>query len=387
MACFVILSDHTRAHEDATLLSGVARAGCLIFQDPRTLLEELGALEGRILLFVDLQPKTYELLECFRLLGQARFTGTLILTGASDARTAYSASVLARYFGLDVMRCLTAAPTEEDILSILIDWEVRPQVTHRAVRKTYSPQEIRGAIEKKQLVNYYQPKISLADHRFQGVELLARWDHPEDGLVFPDQFIAVAEESSLIDDLTLAVLERGLEDFGKWKAHNLQPEIAINLSMESLQRPRFIEQLRHALTSQPAYAPLITLEVTESRLMRDPLCVLSALTKLRLGSLILSIDDFGTGHASLAQLRDIPFDEIKIDRGFISDVHRNDIHRAIYQGIISMARDMGIRTVAEGVETADEFDFLRKTGCDYAQGYLMARPMSADDILSFAKNA
>lgn len=223
MACFVILSDHTRAHEDATLLSGVARAGCLIFQDPRTLLEELGALEGRILLFVDLQPKTYELLECFRLLGQARFTGTLILTGASDARTAYSASVLARHFGLDVMRCLTAIPTEQDILSILIEWEVRPQVIHRAIRKTYTPQEIREAIEKKQLVNYYQPKISLADHRFRGV--------------------------------------------------------------------------------------------------------------------------------------------------------------------IRMAQGMGIRTAPEGVDTADEFDFLRKTGCDYAQGYLMARPMSADDILSFSKNA
>lgn len=387
MACFVLLSDRASTHSCAALISNVAHTGCLIVHRPEHLLQEMGGYEGRVLLFVDLRPNHFDLLESLHLLGQAHFSGTLVFIDSSDARPAYSASVLARHFGLDVMRCIPAQPSEQDILSLLIDWEVRPPVLRRALRKTYSSHEIQVAIEKKQLVNYYQPKISLADHRFHGVELLARWEHPDDGLVFPDQFIGTAEDSPLIDELTLAVLDRGLADFEKWKSHNLEPELAINLSMESLQRPRFIDRLRRKLAHQCAYLPLITLEVTESRLMRDPLSTLSALTRLRLGSLILSIDDFGTGHASLAQLRDIPFDEIKIDRGFISDVHRNPIHQAIYQGILSMAKGMGIRTVAEGVETSEELDFLRKTGCDHAQGYLLARPMPADDIISFAKNA
>lgn len=386
MACLALLSDHPDASSHAAHISSISGAACLIVQDPEALLRELFGI-GRALVFIEAHPASHELLECFRQLCQAHFTGTIVLVGTGDARAGYSASVLARHFGLDVMRCLTGQPSEQDILSLLIDWEVRPTLNRPVRKKTYSAMEIQAAIEKKQLVNYYQPKISTVDRRFQGVELLARWEHPDDGLIFPDQFIGVAEASSLIDELTFAVLDRGLADFAHWRARNLNLEIAINLSMESLQRPGFIDRLRGVLSTHPSNAPLITLEITESRLMTDPICVLGALTRLRLGSMILSIDDFGTGHASLAQLRDIPFDEIKIDRSFISEVHRNEIHQSIYRGIISMAKGMGIRTVAEGVETADELDFLQKTGCDYAQGYLLARLMPADDIISFAKNA
>lgn len=385
MACIFIISDRDAFCDYAALIERMSHTRVKILRSATEISANAFCQCNRTLLLIDLCA-SMRLIEILKKVSPQGGRTTVVLAGETSARTAYASSSLARHHGLDVLRCITHPIQEEDLLSALVDWDSRPAFRDPPHRKSYSEQEIRAAIEKAELVNYYQPKLSLPGGAIEGVELLLRWAHPADGLVLPGQFIGTAESSALIDELTLGALEAALDDLKRWHANDVHPTLAINLSMESLHRPAFVDRL-HTLLSGPRAAPCsITLEVTESRIMQDPVSVLSALSRLRADNIILSIDDFGTGHASLAQLRDIPFEEIKIDRGFISDVHRNPIHQAIYQGILSMAKGMQIRTVAEGVESQGELAYLKDTGCDYAQGYLIARPMNAGDIISFAKS-
>jgi EAL domain-containing protein (putative c-di-GMP-specific phosphodiesterase class I) len=215
------------------------------------------------------------------------------------------------------------------------------------------------------------------------VEALVRWQHPKDDLVFPDQFITTAEEHGLIDELTRVVLTAALQQARIWQDAGLHLRVAVNVSMDnisSLEFPDFV-----ARTAAKAGVPLtnLVLEVTESRLMKNPLAALDILTRLRLKHISLSIDDFGTGHSSLAQLRDIPFDELKVDRGFVHGAWRDSSLRAIFEANLGMAQQLGMKTVAEGVEDLEDWDFLCAAGCDLAQGYFIARPMPAEEIMGW----
>ena len=213
-----------------------------------------------------------------------------------------------------------------------------------------------------------------------GVETLVRWQHPDDGLVFPDDFIGVAEDNGLIDDLTHVVLAEALGQARRWLDQGLKLRVAVNVSMHTLARLEFADYVLGEVVRSGVAAEDLILEVTESRLMTDVLAPLYILTRLRLKHVGLSIDDFGTGHSSLSQLRDIPFDELKIDRSFVHGAGQDKTRRAIFTASLGMARQLGMRTVAEGVEDRADWDFLRQQGCDLAQGYFIARPMPADKL-------
>ena len=198
--------------------------------------------------------------------------------------------------------------------------------------------------------------------------------------MFPDRFVSTAEQHGLIDELTTAVLRAALRQARRWLDRGIALHTAINVSMDNLGAldfPDFVAREAHA-----AGVPLmhLVLEVTESRLMADPLGPLDILTRLRLKHIGLAIDDFGTGHSSLAQLRDIPFDELKIDRGFIRGAHLDPSLRAIVEASVGMARQMGIRTVAEGVEDGNDWRYVCDAGCDLAQGYFVGKPMPAEQM-------
>jgi len=213
------------------------------------------------------------------------------------------------------------------------------------------------------------------------VETLVRWRHPRDGMIFPDQFIGVAEAHKMIDDLTRAVIADALDQARAWREKaGLALRIAINISIDNLAALDFAD----AVTAQAAAAGVapqdLVLEVTESRLMENMRAPLDILTRLRLRRFRLSIDDFGTGHSSLAQLRDIPFDELKVDRSFVHGANANETVRAIYDASLRLAKQLGMEVVAEGVEDRNDWEFLRSTGCDIAQGYFIAKPMSAAQI-------
>lgn len=245
----------------------------------------------------------------------------------------------------------------------------------------YSESELREAIVHGELVNYYQPKVSLATGEVVGAETLVRWLHTADGLVMPDQFVGLAEEYGLINALTHRVLVSALTQARRWQDAHLSLRLAVNLSMDNLLSLSFLDAVVN-LTAQAGMHPEnLMLEVTESRLMQDQRVSLEILTRLRLKRFKLSIDDFGTGNSSLTQLRDIPFDELKIDQSFVHGAWANDTQRAMFDASLGLARQLGMETVAEGVEDQADWDFLRQQGCDVAQGYFIARPMPTEQFI------
>ena len=213
-----------------------------------------------------------------------------------------------------------------------------------------------------------------------GVEALVRWNHPRHGLIFPDAFIGIAEECGAIDALTAWVLGDAARQLARWLTQGVRMHVAVNVSMDNLASPDFASRAARIVRSVAVSPADITLEITESRAMSPSPVPLECLVRLRLLRFKLSIDDFGTGHSSLAQLRDVPFTELKIDRGFVHGARSNQIIRPMLEGSIGMAKKLGMVAVAEGVETADDFEFLRETECDVAQGYYIGRPVAADAL-------
>ncbi len=244
----------------------------------------------------------------------------------------------------------------------------------------YSVEQLRHGIEQGQLFNLYQPKVLLSTGELIGVEALVRWNHPQDGIVLPDEFITLAEESEMIDKIARLVLRNALKDSVLWREFGINITVAVNISMYNLNTRDFVNFLESELSASGVSPQDLTLELTESKLMQDYSLVLDMLTRLRLRRVNLSIDDFGTGHSSMAQLRDIPFNELKIDRGFVHTAWDNATLHGIFDGSMQLAKNLGIKTVAEGVEDEADWSFLWNSGCDHAQGYFIGKPMTAAEL-------
>jgi len=239
--------------------------------------------------------------------------------------------------------------------------------------------ELRRAIEQDQLYLHYQPKVYLKNRELAGVEALVRWEHPERGFVSPDQFIGLAEHTGLIKPLTLWVLNRALEQCHLWQESGVDMTVAVNLSARNLHDPSLVAGVAELLERWELGPGRLEAELTESAVMADPARARETLMGLHEMGVRISIDDFGTGHSSLAYLQQLPVDEIKIDRSFLLDLEENDNDRRIVQATVRLGHDLGLMVVAEGVENQVIWDLLADLGCDVVQGYYVSRPLPAQE--------
>jgi diguanylate cyclase (GGDEF)-like protein len=262
-------------------------------------------------------------------------------------------------------------------------------VIYNAERDEDSPRrlamagELRSAIEKNEFVLHYQPKVDTSDDRVCGVEALVRWEHPQQGMIPPDEFISLAEQTGLIKPLTEWVMETALRQSIAWRKAGLVVPIAVNLSARNLRDAELVDKLEQMLSASGAEGNWLELEITEGAVMEDPESALVILKRLSDIGISLFIDDFGTGYSSLSYLKKLPVDAVKIDKSFVIDMLMNTDSAAIVRSTIGLAHDLGLKVVAEGVENRAVWDRLIDLDCDVVQGYHISRPLSAEQLIEF----
>lgn len=247
--------------------------------------------------------------------------------------------------------------------------------------------ELRQAIEHDQLFLHYQPSISFKTHRIISAEVLVRWQHPQHGLVPPDQFILPSEKTGLIHPLTRWVLGAALRQCQAWQQAGIEIPSSVNLSARNLHDPHFPEQLAELLMTSGIGPERLELEITESAIMVDPGRALDAITRLRALGIRFAIDDFGVGYSSLGYLKKLPVDAVKIDKSFVIGMAVSADNAVIVRSTVDLAHNLGLRVVAEGVEDKASYDRLAELGCDAAQGYYMCKPIPADELTRWLKES
>ena len=255
-----------------------------------------------------------------------------------------------------------------------------PEIETIAARNVEMQNELRYAIDHGQLILHYQPKISHKTASIMGVEALVRWQHPQHGMIPPDDFIPLAEASGLIQPLAMWVLQAALQQSVKWHAAGFKFTVSINLSTRNLLDGDLPNRVAKLLTNYKVKPEWIVFEITESAVMAEPDLALETLIKLNKIGIQLSLDDFGTGYSSLAYLKKLPVSEIKIDKSFIKDMELDSSDTVIVRSTIALGHNLGMKVVAEGVENSEIWDLLSTLGCDVSQGYYMSRPLTAEAL-------
>jgi predicted signal transduction protein with EAL and GGDEF domain len=251
----------------------------------------------------------------------------------------------------------------------------------QAVERLNLENTLRTALDRKELFLMYQPQLNIASRKITGLEALLRWQHPEMGLVPPDEFIRIAENSGLIIPIGEWVLRTACSQARKWQDEGLTAvSVAVNVSAVQFRREGFSELIRQVLLETGLAPQYLDLEVTESLLLSSADVTLSVLQELKNMGLSLAIDDFGTGYSSLSYLKRFPVSKLKIDRSFVRDVALNPDDAAITAAIISMAKSLNLKVIAEGVEDEAQMSFLRAHHCDEIQGYYFSKPLVADEV-------
>jgi EAL domain-containing protein (putative c-di-GMP-specific phosphodiesterase class I) len=242
---------------------------------------------------------------------------------------------------------------------------------------------LRHALERNEIEVHYQPKIAFGHGRVTGVEALIRWRHPELGLLMPDRFIPLAEETGAIIPIGYWTIRRVCERARRWHDSGMPLSVAVNLSATQFHQPELVTRLSQILRATGVSPSVLELEITESMVMKDPERAVGVMEALRAMGVRISIDDFGTGHSSLGYLKRFPINQLKVDRSFVRDLPHNGDDVAITRAVIAMAHSLKMSVVAEGVEHREQFDLLRDEGCDEFQGYYCRPPLEEADLMRF----
>lgn len=333
----------------------------------------------------DLDMPEMDGMELLRHIGQAQCATSVIISSAKERPLLASVEKMALAYGVWLLGVIEK-PVTLAALGDLIARRDLPRVSpkpHVVGEQSFGIDEILRGMRHEQFETFYQPKAELASGRTIGAEALARWRHPECGIVAPYAFIAVLEQSGNIDALTFRMLHNAAVACSGWRLNGFDVAVSVNLSLVSLTDTTLADRVT-AIVRSAGLAPChMVLEITETATMTELAPALENLARLRMRGFGLAIDDYGTGFASMQQLTRVPFTELKIDQSFVTDYADNPSSRAVVESSVEMARRLNLRSVAEGVETQSDWNALHALGCDIAQGYFIARPMEEQAFLGF----
>ncbi len=332
-------------------------------------------------IFLDLQMPGVDGIEVLRWLAEQKASAEIIIMSGFDQKVIEAARRLGLERGLRITHTMQKPFRVEDVFSVLGSAE------REAEKAVINAAAIDAAIQSSQFCLMYQPKMHLrrgaaATMPFGqtvGFEALLRWRHPQHGLLSPDKFLDIAEKHGLMDRLTDTVLDTALLQQQEWAGIGFKTTVAVNISAQNLGDAGFADRLKAKCDVVGVLPESIVLELTETAAMSDPITAMDILTRIRIKGFHLSIDDFGTGYSSLVQLHMLPFSELKLDRAFVRECDRSRQSRVIVKTMIDLARNLDLTCVAEGVETEAQLAVLRELGCDMVQGYLVSKPLHADD--------
>ena len=318
-------------------------------------------------------------LDCLERMIAQGFTGYTILMSGCDDRVFRFSEDICRDLGARVLTSLQKPFAIKDLTAILAPIAPEKPVLQR--------EEYRAALTQNQIVPYFQPIVHLATNRLAGAEILARWQHPDHGLMAPSRFIAGFEEFGMMKDLTMRILARGIEAMQHADTGGHAINLSVNVSPSILLEPGFSERFIDTIIKAGGQPTNIKIEITEAVAFAGLERIMRVLTRLRIEGIKLSIDDFGTGYSSLTALHQLPFSDLKIDRSFTGRIIQDPEAEKIVHSLIDLAHSLGLNVVAEGVETHEVLNRLKENKCDMAQGYFFAKPLGADDFITWrAKN-
>jgi len=331
---------------------------------------------GPTVIMLDLQMPGMDGVQLLRNLAADKCTARIIVSSGADVRILQAAMMLGKERGLNMEEVLQK-PIRADALRERLR-------SYMGSSKLQITADLSKAISTGQLFLEYQPKLSCRSRHVEGVEALVRWKHPTQGLIRPDQFIALAEEAGLINRLTDWVVAEAASQAALWHEASCPLQVAVNVSAKDIQDIDLPDRFEQYCLQAGINPQFMTLELTETSAMQHGLHAMDVLTRIRIKGFKLSIDDFGTGYSSLVQLQRMPFSEIKIDQSFVMQMAVNKDCGVIVEIVLDLARKLGLESVAEGVEDEAALNRLTDLGCTLAQGYHISRPVSAERIAEFS---
>ena len=378
---FLVAEDHE--FQRKTLVRALQGLGALHIQEAADGRDALAcfrnATEAMDIIICDLDMPNMDGMEFIRHVGETGTKASIILTSALDRNLIAAVATMTQAYGINLLGAIEKPATPQK-LQDLIERHATSAPRSAAAQAAIPEAEIVEALDKAQFEPFFQPKVDLVKGEVVGAEALARWRHPQRGMVPPNAFIPLLENKGLIDKLTWFMVDRSAAVCAAWRGHGLSITVSVNLSLKSLDDPALADRITELVQKRGLQPRDMILEITESAAMTVVARALEKLARLRVKGLGLSIDDYGTGYSSMQQLARIPFTELKIDRSFVTAVAANAQRGIILQSSIDMAQKLGLTVVAEGVETRADWNQLKRIGCSLAQGYFIAKPMPAAEF-------
>ena len=334
----------------------------------------------------DLNMPEMDGMEFLRHLSNEFHNIAIIITSALDSKLLTSVGRMAKMFGIKLLGAIEKPIMLANLHELLLKHDNAEHERPQSTEKSFTLEEILHGISANQFEPFFQPKVDLKSGRLVGAEALARWIHPEHGVIGPHAFIHLLEQSGNIDDLTFLMLGKSAAACRSFHDRGHILIISVNLSLLSLDDPALADKITQAVHKTGIEPQYIVLEITESAAMTNIANALENLARLCMNGFALSIDDYGTGYSSLQQLTRIAFSELKIDQSFVKDFADNKALRIVVESSIDMAHKLQVKSVAEGAETQQDWDALKSVGCDTVQGFFIAKPMDITAFYSFMEN-